>query len=196
MINVAIFPSEPDPPLRSANPPADDARLGNQSDLKWAPEHDEALKKLRVDGYSSSQIARMLNDEFRTRYTRNAVIGRAKRLGLCEAKARTGPKLIKRAREARPALRLVKARNEAIQADSAFDAEYVETGADEIADLEIPVCPNRVSLLSANSDQCRWPAADDGSATMVCGDPVRVGSYCLRHARISIRRPTGRMYAR
>lgn len=33
------------------------AEIGNKRALKWPPEHDDMLKKLRAEGYSSSQIA-------------------------------------------------------------------------------------------------------------------------------------------
>jgi hypothetical protein len=60
--------------------------------------------------------------------------------------------------------------------------------ADEISDLNIEIAAARVSLIDATKDQCRYPAADDGSAAMVCGAPVCEGSYCIRHIRMIRRR--------
>jgi GcrA cell cycle regulator len=49
--------------------------------------------------------------------------------------------------------------------------------------IAVEITATRVGLLAAAPDQCRWPAADDGSATLVCGAAVRAGSWCAAHAR-------------
>ena len=51
----------------------------------WAPEHSDALRDYLAQGMSFSQIARAINAKFNAAYSRNATIGRARRLGL------TGP---------------------------------------------------------------------------------------------------------
>jgi GcrA cell cycle regulator len=48
----------------------------------WAPEHSEALRELVARGMSYSEIADAINAKFGTCYTRNAAIGRGKRMGL------------------------------------------------------------------------------------------------------------------
>src|SRR5258705_10566529 len=48
----------------------------------WAPGHSDALRGYLAQGMSFSQIARAINAKFNTAYSRNATIGRARRLGL------------------------------------------------------------------------------------------------------------------
>ena len=53
----------------------------------WAPEHSDALREYLGRGMSFSEIAKAINAKFKTAYSRNAAIGRARRMGL----AGTGP---------------------------------------------------------------------------------------------------------
>jgi hypothetical protein len=53
----------------------------------WAPEHCEALRENLAKGMSYSEIAEAINAKFNAAYSRNAVLGRARRMGL----AGTGP---------------------------------------------------------------------------------------------------------
>ena len=48
----------------------------------WEEAHSSALRELVGKGVPFSEIARALNERFGTAYTRNAAIGRARRLGL------------------------------------------------------------------------------------------------------------------
>jgi GcrA cell cycle regulator len=48
----------------------------------WAPEHSMALCEFLARGMSFSAIAKAINDKFGTSYTRDAAIGRSKRMGL------------------------------------------------------------------------------------------------------------------
>ena len=48
----------------------------------WSSEHSDALRDYFLKGMSYAEIGRQINARFGTAYTRNAVIGRAKRLGL------------------------------------------------------------------------------------------------------------------
>src|ERR1700753_975339 len=49
---------------------------------EWAPEHSAALTENLAQGMSYSEIARTINAKFGTNYSRNAALGRAKRIGL------------------------------------------------------------------------------------------------------------------
>src|SRR3954452_4732521 len=51
----------------------------------WAPEHSGALRDLLARRLSFSEVAAVINRRFNTAYSRNAVIGRARRLGLIGA---------------------------------------------------------------------------------------------------------------
>ena len=48
----------------------------------WASEHSDALRDYLAQGMSFSQIAKAIKAKFNTAYSRNATIGRARRLGL------------------------------------------------------------------------------------------------------------------
>jgi GcrA cell cycle regulator len=48
----------------------------------WAEEHSQALREYLQKGLSFSEIANAINARFNTAYSRNATIGRARRLGL------------------------------------------------------------------------------------------------------------------
>ena len=48
----------------------------------WPPEHSDALREYHAKGMSYLEIAKALNANFNTRYSRNAVLGRSKRMGL------------------------------------------------------------------------------------------------------------------
>ena len=52
--------------------------------VSWPPEHSHALREYHAKGMSYSQIAKALNARFVTAYTRNATLGRAKRMGLVD----------------------------------------------------------------------------------------------------------------
>lgn len=61
------------------------APLGNVNGSIWKPEHNNALRSLVEGGdLSFAGIAAALNELFGTSYTRNAAIGRAGRMGLCQ----------------------------------------------------------------------------------------------------------------
>ena len=47
----------------------------------WPSEHSDALRDYFLKGMSYAEIGRQINARFGTAYTRNAVVGRAKRLG-------------------------------------------------------------------------------------------------------------------
>lgn len=52
----------------------------------WNEERDLALKNYRAEGLSFTDCAARINGRFGTTYSRNAVIGRAMRLGITESK--------------------------------------------------------------------------------------------------------------
>ena len=51
----------------------------------WAPEQSKLLRELVARGLSYAEIANAINAKFRTCYSRNAAIGRAKRMGITES---------------------------------------------------------------------------------------------------------------
>jgi GcrA cell cycle regulator len=155
----------------------------------WTDDRIGQLKQLWEAGHSANQIAAELGG-----VSRNAVIGKIHRLGLSGRAKSPLPTAhthhaAKHIKETRPkgndgseAFRIVHAIKKARATAPAIPAA--------IAPEPLEIIASRVSLLAAASNQCRWPAADDGSATMVCGARVRGGSFCAGHARIAFQ-PAG-----
>ena len=48
----------------------------------WAPEHSDALRECFAQSLSCLEAATAINRKFKTSYSRNAVLGRATRMGL------------------------------------------------------------------------------------------------------------------
>ncbi len=153
----------------------------------WANEVVEALRqKLRNPTHSFRTIARDLNAEFGLALTRSAISGKVARLGL----VKVTPKLPKIELPSAPKIARPKAYGVAVNAGG--EAYAILQSLRKKKPVKPPRRPTptnfdddmretRVHLLKARDGQCRWPAADDGSATMVCGAEVEIGSYCPEH---------------
>ena len=64
----------------------------------WTPEHSQALREYVARGISFARAAAEINARFGTAYTRNAAIGRGKRMGLVVPRRRQeGPTLARKA---------------------------------------------------------------------------------------------------
>jgi GcrA cell cycle regulator len=50
--------------------------------IDWPPSHSDALRDCLAEGMSFAEAADAINAKFETSYTRNAALGRAKRMGL------------------------------------------------------------------------------------------------------------------
>jgi GcrA cell cycle regulator len=137
----------------------------------WTDDRIAELKRLFEKGLSCSQIAAELGH-----VTRNAVIGKLNRLGLGKGPTASSARIA--------ALRPTQPREPKPRLKPRFPPLSV-VSTDEPA-LPPDVCPNRISLLDAMEGHCRWPAADDGSASMVCGDDKFPGhAWCARHCRVA-----------
>src|SRR4051812_45806273 len=60
----------------------------------WSSEHSDALRDYFLKGMSYAEIGREINARFGTAYSRNAVVGRAKRLGLAAPARITSPSIV------------------------------------------------------------------------------------------------------
>jgi GcrA cell cycle regulator len=147
----------------------------------WTPERVEQLRLFVVNGLTCSEIATEIG------VTRNAVIGKIHRLGLCPVRGPGGS-----GRPCAPRSRRERAANrrrpllQVLLCDGARVAEATVTG---------PVQSGQPrALLDLTKDQCRWPlaeAAGECSADLVfCGNEAIAGlSYCAGHARMAYRVP-------
>lgn len=160
--------------------------------MGWTDERIELLKTYWSEGRSASQIAELLGEGL----TRNAVIGKAHRLGLASrpSPVKTAP------RPAEP-----KAAPQPEDADtvvSAGEAPAVEPPPVADAPPAPPPAPApragkprsrgaakpaRVSLLDLNDRICKWPIGHPDEADFhFCGKPVLQGfPYCSEHCALA-----------
>lgn len=153
----------------------------------WPEEHIAALREAcLVERLSGAATAAALSEKFGREFTRNAVIGMARRLGLsftaqtgrprCDLKLATTPKT---ARAVSPARRAKPPK-----------AHLVET----LEDWE----PRRLSLLVLREGDCKFPLGDPGAGEFAfCGAPTAPGKvYCAHCARVAYETPAQRARVR
>jgi len=151
----------------------------------WAPEHSDALRDHVARGMVSfSEIANAINAKFKTSYTRNAAIGRARRMGLAgpdRPAARVPP------RPNGPRERLPESR------PPEFHRPRFVFETNQPVKLRcIEIEPRHLALIELEWRDCRYPYGGDaeGEPITFCGHPRRPGSsYCTPHFHLS-RNPT------
>jgi GcrA cell cycle regulator len=149
----------------------------------WTSEHCQALRDYRARGLSYGEIARRLNTEYGTTYTRNAALGRGVRMGLPSPKRprnrhlpglkpRKQPKTARMARcRARPLAELIQS------APTPARGRPVTLRC-------VGITPRLLSLIELRPNDCRYPYGGDrdGEAITFCGHPKLPGtSYCAPH---------------
>lgn len=162
--------------------------------VAWTPERVEKLKALVKDGLSASQIAKLLGG-----VTRNAVIGKAHRLGCgpmggVKASAPTRyqrpPKLrspkgvMVLARQGGPTQRNP-AENK--RANIKANAEVRETpAADVLARARAFLPLDGCAPVQFGAHGCRWPVGGEGADMLQCGAKRADGkSYCAEHSAVA-----------
>lgn len=148
----------------------------------WTPERVEQLRDFVVNGLTSSQIAAEIG------VTRNAVIGKIHRLGLCPLRAPGG---LGRPCSPRPRGERAARRRPLFQVLFCDGARVAEAIAGAVQSTQ----PR--PLLELTKGQCRWPlgeaAGDCGADLVFCGNEAIAGvSYCAGHARMAYRVPARR----
>jgi GcrA cell cycle regulator len=151
----------------------------------WTEPRVTELRALFDKGLSNNQIAVAMGVK-----TRSAVIGKLHRLGLRREAVATVSKqsrgargIVNRVQQQKPQ----RALEAFVRTKPISDSPALES--DGVTDIAIEASADRISLLRAGAKHCLWPAADDGSATMVCGSRIIAGSFCARHARRGFQRP-------
>jgi GcrA cell cycle regulator len=143
--------------------------------MGWTDDRVETLRKLWLDGFSASQIAKQLGGGL----TRNAVIGKVHRLGLSGRAAPSQPQrpAFKATRPARPAPAPAPAprRPEPVLQAAEPKVVYVAEEA------------GSATVLTLGAHMCKWPIGDPSSdGFSFCG---RVssgeGPYCAHHAQVA-----------
>jgi GcrA cell cycle regulator len=151
--------------------------------INWTLEHSKALREYVSCGMAFSKIANTINKKFKTAYSRNAVIGRAKRLGLLgpDRSQMTAwvPSPLDPPREIRPA--------EPQWLEFHWPPAALEnTKPIKLRCVEIE--PRHLVLVELERGDCRYPYGgdSDGEVISFCGHPQRPGSsYCTPHFHLS-----------
>lgn len=154
--------------------------------MDWAPEHSGALRELFALRLSFAGIAAAINKKFNTAYSRSAVLGRARRMGLAETERLSPcaqPRLdrLGEVRLLEPAPPRVPWRV----------PRFEETRPVQLRCVEIE--PRHLTLVELERGDCRYPYGGDeeGEAITFCGHPRRPGaSYCTPHFHLSRSRST------
>jgi GcrA cell cycle regulator len=152
----------------------------------WSAERVDRLIELWDQGDFASVIARKINEETGSHFTRNAILGKVDRMHLPgRALKRLTPeerrdrekirKRVKRAKERAPGEIVSRAR-----ARRAYLGEQVA-----VLDQQIPVV-QRMTLFELNNHNCRWPVGDPQTREFFfCGAPeanLKDGRpYCPGH---------------
>jgi GcrA cell cycle regulator len=130
----------------------------------WAPAHSGALRKHFALGKSYAEIARAINAEFNTNFSRCATIGRARRLGLgrVEPAEPVGP-----AKPVEVAAVAPKAQASNLHELGKRYETMSEWFVPFFARVEIPrlrcveIDPRHLSLLELEAGDCRYPYGGD-----------------------------------
>jgi GcrA cell cycle regulator len=141
----------------------------------WAKEHSKALREFLESGMSYSRIADAINAKFKTAYSRNATIARAKRMQLAGLDR---PKPTLSAEEPR----LHKLRERSASESRRPMPVFKSMGPVKLRCVQID--PRHLSLVDLELGDCRYPYGGDekGEAITFCGHPRRQGtSYCAAH---------------
>ena len=147
----------------------------------WLPAETERLHELLVEGYSASRMMAIINQEFRARFTRNAVLGKIDRMDW----ARERPKAVVRAPS------VPRKRKRAVP-HHGFNGKVVPKPptpmpSTPVVDLHIPAGQRR-SLGELDNGMCHWPVGE-GAEMFFCGaEPEFDKPYCRSHCAIAYRR--------
>jgi GcrA cell cycle regulator len=157
----------------------------------WAPEHSQALRDHLAKGLSFAEIAKAINAAFNTDYTRNATIGRARRMGLSGLKRSGDPGRLddpgrpKSPRKPRP-LQLHRKRK--CRVARSRPPRPILKRAAALQLRCVGIMPRHLSVVELEARDCRYPYGGDaeGEAITVCGHPRREGSsYCVSHFHLT-----------
>lgn len=163
----------------------------------WPDDHCAALRKYAEAGLSFSQMAKLINDEFRSSYSRNACIGKAARLGIegkkhsVKRKSTTGQAVI--------AARNIVRRKKPPQFSPRIGS-FVSTGGNNSGqpiDREVEPAPLRcievetlnIPFEELTGETCHWPEGEAPPFTF-CGRKTLGSVYCASHQRLSVGRGT------
>lgn len=156
----------------------------------WPSEHSDALRDYFLKGLSYAEIGREINARFGTAYTRNAVVGRARRLGLVVPARMTSPSIV----PSWPGEACLKPPRRPALPYLNVPPESALKPAAPVRLRCVGVRPRLIPLVELARDDCRYPYGGDkdGEEIIFCGHPRQPGSsYCMPHARLTRRSGAG-----
>lgn len=154
--------------------------------MSWTDERIALLKKMWKEGKSAAEIAKTLGKGV----TRNAVIGKAHRMGLSgrpsPIKKQAAPKKEKEAAPKKSAAKPARKPDPA-PAGARTAPPARETGEARKPEKEIAPLNGGVSLLELTERMCKWPIGDPREPDFIfCGRGIRQGTpYCPDHAAMA-----------
>jgi GcrA cell cycle regulator len=151
----------------------------------WEEAHSVALRDCLEKGMSFAEIARALNARFNTAYTRNAAIGRARRMGLSvPIRERAARALNKPKKADARRIRELRARKTVTAAPKPATFERAST----LQLRCVAITPRHLALVDLDAGDCRYPYGGDveGEPITFCGHPRHeISSYCLAHFHLT-----------
>jgi hypothetical protein len=152
--------------------------MQRNGDMDWSKDRMARLRALhRNDRLSFDAIAEALSEEFKVTLTKNACIGKARRMGLPERTTKRKRKVF-RGDKRRRQITLV--------APAPIEAEAVPCVLPRwkvIAD-EAPAERGKLTLMQLDGNKCHWPSGDR-VPYLFCGAPTAGKTYCAYHTGIS-----------
>ncbi len=150
----------------------------------WEPAHSDALREYLAKGLPYSEIARRINAAFNTDYTRNATIGRARRMGLSGLAENSRPR-----KPRKPGLLpFRKMRKHRAAKPRLVPQRPVLKRAAALKLRCVGIEPRHLSLIELKARDCRYPYGGDkdGEAITFCGHPRQEdSSYCAAHFHLT-----------
>jgi GcrA cell cycle regulator len=150
--------------------------------INWPPEHCDALREYLAKGMSFAEAADAINARYATAYSRNATIGRAKRMGLA---ALDRPKRLSRVPRQLHATQLRKNAERAVEAKP---EPPISERPERVKLRCVQIMPRHLSVIDLETGDCRYPYGGDAEDEPItfCGHPQREGSsYCLGHFHLT-----------
>ena len=152
----------------------------------WPSEHSDALRDYFFKGLSYAEIGRQINAKFGAAYTRNAVIGRAKRLGLAigAPERMISPSIVPSLPGGSASLAPPRAAPPGLN----LPPPSALKPANPVKLRCVGVQPRLVTLDDLERGDCRYPYGGDKESEEIsfCGHPRQPGSsYCTPHAHLT-----------
>ena len=152
----------------------------------WSSEQSDALLDYFFKGLSYAEIGRQINARFGTAYTRNAVVGRAKRLGLALGmpERMISPSIVPSLPGGSAQLTPPRAAPSGLN----LPPPSALKPANPVRLRCVGVQPRLITLDELERGDCRYPYGGDkeGEEISFCGHPRQPGSsYCAPHAHLT-----------